>query len=277
MACAVALGATAATGSTALAQRSPEVEDAMAAYREGRLDQALARFQQALETGNQDPDMVVEIHLHIGIVRAAQGEQREAEAAFEAALALRPELDAPEELSPVHRQAFDRAQAARAGRRLRIQATPPAQVSRLGDTAVRIAVEDAPAAVAINLVAVVESGDGGPALRRILGPGPATLTVPSDAWGTSRRLSVTIDAEDRHGNVLISATLALRDGAGAGAAADDGAGIGGPITGGAVDGEDDGLPWLWIGIGALVAAGALTGVLLATAEDRYVVGAPMVP
>jgi len=280
--CAIAvltvMGASLA-GSIAHAQSSV-LEDALSAYEAGRVDDAAAGFERALATAGNGPAELATIHLHLGILRASLGDADGARAAFEVALALRPGTEAPSELGPAQLPAFERAQAARTGRTLRVV------VATHGRRTVEARVDGAPAGLVDALVVRARLRDGAERSTRIAGTSGAAQ-LPDAA---ERAEVVAVDA---HGGIVARVPVplpALPPTAvqTAHRAVHDGTSRAAPIasvtatgtTGASHDDRDGGgffsTPWPWMVLGVIVTAATVATVLVVTRTDEYVVGPPVV-
>lgn len=273
---AVAVGLSLFAG-RALAQSVP-LDAALLAYSEGRLDEALASFEQALAAPGNEPGQLTTIHLHLGILRASLGDADGARNAFEVAIALRPDLEAPTELGPGQRAPFDDARAARDGRRLRVE------TRARGPATIEARVMDAPAGLIGGIAVLATLRDGTTWTFQIAGERGAA-TIPNGAR------DIAVRAVDAHGGVVVRAeSVALQAvptaaEAARRVAAAERAGARGHdrTTTGSHEGDrDDGgggffsTPWPWIGLGAILIGAAVAAIVVVTAQDEYVVGAPVI-
>jgi hypothetical protein len=270
------LAAAALSAAPAGAQNAPLAE-ALDAYRGGRLDVALERFEAAVRSAGNGPEELAAIHLHLGILRATIGETDVARREFELALAIRPELEAPSELGPEPRALFERIRADRAGRPLRVEVAPVGAARSDAETRIRVAVRDAPADAVPSIGVTAAPANAPPSWRpwSERGPGPeAELVVPAQAWGGGAGLTIMVHALDPWGGTVAHEILDL-EAAGEHGAAGDG-------TGSPPDDDDDGegggffsTAWPWIGL-LVIAGGATAAILVLTASDEYVAGPPVV-
>lgn len=245
---------------------------ALEAYQSGELDVALERFDEALRVPGNAPAELVQIHLHLGILRAIARETEAARRDMDAALAIEPTLQPPSEMGPDARALFETVRQARGGRAVRLTATAAGPVRNDAATTLRVAIADAPPALiaSVRVLAAPPSSEE-PAVMNVAGV-PPTVEIPASVWAGGRALVVVVEGLDEHGGSVVrgearlDALLPGREAAGAS---------------GREVGTDDGggfwaSPWPWIGLVALVAAGVTAGVLLFGIEDAYTVGAPEV-
>jgi hypothetical protein len=130
------------------------LERAREAYESGALGEAVQRFERALRTPGNSTETLIEIHLHLGVLRAALGNAQAARAEFDIALALSPELAVPSELPPEQAAIFEQIRSARPGGLRAI-----AEVEREGERiSVRARVENAPAGLVAELHLSTQDG-----------------------------------------------------------------------------------------------------------------------
>lgn len=264
------------------------LEAALETHRDGALDRALELFEEALNAPGNEPSDLITIHLYIGMLRGAMGEDQVARRSFEACLALDPSLAEHEEFGPRLQQAFEAVRAERAGRVLSVRVNPATIGDQSGGLDVEIAATNAPEGLvaALELIASVESESPHLTLR-VDGAGPTTVTVPPVAHhNTPIRLDVT--ALDAHGGVLARESRVISppptpladpvesEGAEPGSA--DGEGRSSDEQHGRREGRRRWYlsAWFWSIIGVVVAGGVTAGVVVGTAQHRYIVGSPFV-
>lgn len=269
------------------------LDNALAAYGRGELDQALEGFEAALRQGGNSADQLVTIHVHLGVLRGAESDLESARRSFEIALVLNPMLSTPDELGGQLRSSFNDLRAARSGRRLMVEIRPE------GSAAVEVVATNAPPGLVstMRLRALDQRGVSELWGRSMSGSGPTTVALPPTLWQGSESsiLSLVVDALDAHGNVLARGEEELQRPLEASASRDDVTGDGTEVSDGGAEGEgrsNGGQPeerrrrweWyqhpaLWVVVGLLVVGGVTTGVVLGTRDDdggSYVLGAPQV-
>lgn len=241
------------------------LESARRAFDEGALDVALERFTDALENPSHGRAELAEIHRYLGVLRIAQGDVESAMREFEYSLALDPNQTAPAELGSAHRARFDQIRTSRSGP-LALTLSQTGTVSREASTAVRPRLTNAPA----GLVASIRVASDSTGWQTELAPSATELHVPAAAWGARDRVTITASAVDAHGNVIVAANVELTQ-----ATAQQVTEVrpSNPHTA-VVEEDDDGgsifeSPIFWTIAGALVVAGAVTVILIATATTEY--------
>ena len=263
------------------------VEAALEIYDQGELDRALDAFEAALGAGGNRPEDLVTIHVHLGVLRGAGGDTEAARRSFETALALNPMLPAPSELGGQLRSLFEDLRSARSGRVLGVEVRPLSEDGASGR--VEAAAVNAPPGLVASLRIEASGARGGAAswTRTLTGAGPSVVTVPDEAFAGAPLVSLSVAALDAQGNVLARADTELGR-----AAATEGPGPSAPpdeaveAPASTPDADTATTPrrrWVWyrhpafwVAIGLVVAGGVTAGVVVGTAEDRYVVGAPRV-
>lgn len=283
----VAMAAAAVAASTPARGEEAGLRAALAAYDQGELDQALAAFDAALRSGQNGPEDLVTIHLHLGVLRGAGGDVDAARRSFEIALALNPSLPTPSEAGGQLRVLFEDLRAARAGRGLAVELRP----SQEGGARVEAAAVNAPPGLVAGLRLRATSGPQGSGAwtRELNVPGPSVVMVPDEAFGGESILALSVDALDGYGNRLARALAEVARDPGAGDEPPSTSPVAESATGPA--GPDGTVPstthrrrrweWyqhpaLWVVVGLVVAGGVTAGVVFGTSEDRYIVGAPQV-
>jgi tetratricopeptide (TPR) repeat protein len=249
--------------------------NALEAYRAGQLDVALERFGEALRAPGNGPAELAQIHLHLGILRTSLGDLPAARRAFEVALALDPDLEAPRELAPASRAAFEEVRAASAGERLVVEVRATGEASRSRQTPLSVAAARAPAGLVARID--IEAGpEGGPVswTTSVSGPGPAAVELPPAAWADAASLRLNAAARDEHGGLLASASTVLA--APARAPVVTAQIVPRPRRTARREGNLLTSAWFWTGVGAVVTGVVVTGMVLAASEERYEVGAPTV-
>jgi len=265
-------------GSVSAAQAQGSLSEALGAYRGGELDRAAELFEAALTAGGHGPEELAVIHLHRGILQGSMGDEAAARTSFEIALAVEPTLEAPGELSPTLSQVFEAARAERAGRGIALEMAEAQRASNTTDTVVRVRASNAPEGLVARIrVRATTSGGAAPWTEELMGADGA-VRIPAAAWRTAWQLRVGLEALDGHGSILARAEFDLAAPAHPPAPAP-------PIDSRPAPeppSDDDGgggilaSPWFWLVTGVLVAGAITAAVLVATTEDRYVVGAPEV-
>ena len=262
-----------ASAGGAAAQEAP-LERARQAYSEGRFDAALPAFDEALRTPGHAPAELAEIHFHLGILRALLGDMDAARRAFDIALVIAPDLSVPPELGPDLGGLFEEAREALAGRRIEVQSRPLGPVHARRPVPLAVRAVGAPEGLVRGFH--LRSDTGWEATAQ--GGAEARLTIAPAAWGDAGTLRLRIEALDSYLGVLAEAATELN---GPALAPPTGVTENAPTD--SNDGEvDEGggvlaSPWFWLTLGVLVAGGVTAGVLVATAEENYVVGAPTGP
>jgi hypothetical protein len=261
---------------TVLAQNAPLAE-ALEAYRGGRLDVALERFEAAVRVEGNAPEELAAIHLHLGILRATMGENDAAGREFELALAIRPDLEVPSELGPEPSALFERARAARGGRAVRVEVTAASPPRPTGETRIRVAVLDAPEGGVGSIgVRAGPPGQGAPAWARRIEGTAANVAIPAEAWRGQPSLSIAVDALDPWGGTAAREVLEVL-GTSPSSGARDRPGDG---TTPRADDDDDGggffsTAWPWIGL-VVIAGAAAAAIVWLTASEEYTFGPPVV-
>lgn len=268
--CAAALIALCAAQSAAAQERS--LERAFTAYQAGELDVALERFEQALRAPGNEPHDLAAIHLHLGVLRGAVGDLTATEQCFAFALAIEPDLEPPPELGGDLRERFTEIRDVRGGQSVTLNLQTPAGLTTGTEAAIRLSAEHAPEGLIQALR--LSLPDGGWS-RTVEGTAPVEVSIPTEAWPPEGATRLVAEALDEHGGVVARTSIEVPA-----AAIDQATEETGDDTSPEVERERRRpwyrSPWLWIGVGALVVGGAVTGVVLGTAEDRYVIGAPQV-
>lgn len=254
---------------------SQRLAEALEPYRRGRVSEAIAALQ-ALAESPVDRDTLAQAYLHLGLLRAAMGDEDTARRDFAIALAIDPTLAPPPELGPSLRPLFDSARSAVGeGARLRLDA--PEEAPEGEPLTVGIETQEAPAGlVAAHRLRVVP-GEGEPLVLRREGSSRAELRVPAAAL---RAPGVQLEAEalTLHGAVIAQTSRALR----VSIAPPSAAALALPEPGEDRDTSSGNVleePWLWIVVGAVViGAGVGIGVGVAVSEQTrtYDLGVPMV-
>lgn len=256
-----------------LAARAQSVDEAIAAYEAGRIDDAQARLEAIVARGRAGPDDLHRVHLHLGILAAVMGETDRAERAWRLALALRPATETPAELAPAQRAIFERLRAQAAA--LSVRAAAVGAASNEAATTVRVDVANAPDGSVTQIRSLATPASGGAPWSATVGAGePTELAIPAIAWRAATRLDVVIEALDAHGGVLARTELTLRH-AQASAAHPALATGEAPASGGGSVVEE---AWFWVVIGALVLGGAALGIGLALTlgPEQYVLEGPTI-
>lgn len=284
--CCIAV-ATVALASSARGEQAT-LEDALGAYSRGELDQALEGFELALSRGGNSADQLVDIHVHLGVLRGASGDVDAARRAFEVALALDPMLSAPAELGGQLRSVFDDIRGARSGRRMAMS------LRIIDETSVELVVTSAPLGLVSTLQIRALSPENGQELwsRPIDGAGPATLALPGDLWQGDDHALVTLvaEAQDRYGNTFARGQVELQRPEEERPQEDEVVPDQTLTQQQIVDNGNEEQqerrrrfewyqhPALWVVVGLVVAGGVATGVVLGTRDDadRYMLGAPQV-
>jgi hypothetical protein len=105
----------------ALARAAPasadELRDALRAYEEARLDEALRSFEALLEHGDDDRGRLATVALHLGILQCGARNTDRAREAFLLLLTVRPDATLPEGLGPTVEDVFVRSGQATSLRR----------------------------------------------------------------------------------------------------------------------------------------------------------------
>ncbi len=192
-----------APSGTALAQ-SRGLSRALELYEQGELAGALAVFERTLSEGGHDAATVRTIYVHLAVLRAGAGDGEGAIAAFRALLSLDPAAQPPEDVSPVIREPFDQARAARGDApALAMRVDAPA-THEVGDrhAAVVHATGDGERLVRSVRIEVLS----GPARGRTLDPtgAPPRFEFPPDATSEAGDLVYRVDLLDAHGSTLAS-------------------------------------------------------------------------
>lgn len=279
---AAAVAAVAIVASSSARAEGSGLRAALSAYDHGELDQALAAFDAALRSGQNGPEDLVTIHVHLGVLRGAGGDVEAARRSFEIALALNPSLPTPSEAGGQLRALFEDLRAARAGRGLSVELRPVPG----GGARVEAAAVNAPPGLVAGLRLRATSGPQAQNAwaRELDVPGPSIVMVPDEAFGGEPILALGVDALDAHGNRLARALAEVaRDEGGNEPASASSA----PSAVTTADAEPQPPaqrrrwawyqhPALWVVVGLVVAGGVTAGVVVGTAEDRYIVGAPQV-
>jgi len=276
----LALLLTLAPATLALGQ-ARAVDEALGAYQDGELYRALELFTAALEAPGNSPEDLVNIHLHLGILKGSLADMDGARSAFESALAIDATLSAPEELNPDLGALFSEVSSGRGGRSLTLNVSAPSSVEANRPVSLAVRVNGAPAGLVASVRAGATAPGGGDAVTTEAAPlsdGAAQLTLPAAAWRGAVRLRVETRAFDSFGGIVAVAHSELE--ASSTTAADPA--IAYDVESQDTDeGSDDGgilaSPWFWIVTGVIVlgAAGAVTAVVLTT-ETQPVVGSPMI-
>ncbi len=252
------------------------VEDALAHYRGGRIEEALTAFEHVRESAVTEPAPLITAHVYLGVIHATMGDEPLARRDFAVALALDPELVAPSELSPSLRRVFDEVRAS--ARRLEVAIEAPEDPVAGSAIALRVVARNAPAHVVAALRVRVVPAEGEPWVTRAEGA-DARVTVPASAWGGGAQVQITAEALTTHGGVLASSARSLGGRlpevaeAIAGSAED-------PLAGGATTSGGGGSvaeeAWFWILIGVIVAGGVAAAILIPTVgtQDVYDLGPP---
>lgn len=245
------------------------VDRAFAAYEAGELDVALELFDAALRAPDNEPSELLIIHLHLGVLLGATGQDEAARRSFAAALALDPELEAPPELGGELRQWFIEQRASRV-EAMSVEAQAPPDLATGRTVTLQVEVHHAPEGLVESLRLRIGESDEGWSLT-IGGQGPSPVAIPAEAWPAEGSATLVIEALDEHGGVLARTEVMVPPREDGPEAIEEG-------------GPDEGdeprpwyhNPWLWVGLGVLVAGGVTVGVVLGTAEDQYILGAPRV-
>ncbi|MCB9596804.1 MAG: hypothetical protein H6719_29040 [Sandaracinaceae bacterium] len=252
------------------------VDDALAHYRAGRIEEALAAFEQVRQSATDDPAALVTTHVYLGVIHAAMGDEPLARRDFAVALALDPSLSPPSELGPAQQRIFEDVRQSTRALTVSVEA-PDAPVA--GEpVALRASAQNVPAHIVAALRVRATPEDGEAWVTRVEGT-EAAVTVPASAWSGGTRLSLLVEALTTHGGVLargqqplvarlpdVVAAAAVDTADPAVATTDEG--------GGSVAEE----AWFWILIGALVAGGVAAAILIPTVgtQDVYDLGAPTI-
>ncbi|HJL18551.1 MAG TPA: hypothetical protein RMH99_23020 [Sandaracinaceae bacterium LLY-WYZ-13_1] len=251
----------------AAAQGSPRegpLRAAEAAYAQGRLAEAGVAYEAAIAAGRLERDGLVRAHLRLGLLARLGAEDDRARRHFVVALALRPDVPAPEALDA--EAGFEALRRARDGERLRavLETSDPSEP-------VRVDVRGAPE----GLVRTVElSGRGGFARRLRWTGRPLAVEAPAAA----RPLFVRV--LDAHGNRLAEAGTPPAPEAPGAPSSERPSSVREPTAEPVGPDDDEGpslieSPWLWIAVG-LVAVGAGVAIGVSASGDRFVLDAPVV-
>jgi len=238
------------------------LDDALAHYREGRLEQAVEALDAVRRSAVEQPRTLITAHVYLGVLHATMGDEPLARRDFSVALALDPELEAPSELSPALREVFDEVRGSTEP--VAVHVEPDAEPTAGEAVRLRVAVRNVPAhaAAALRVRAVPDDGEAWITRVEQL---EGDVEIPASAWSGGARLRVVVEALTPHGGVLARSETPIAGGlpavtvaaAGATAPLDDAASDDG---GGSVVEE----AWFWIVIGVLVAGGVAAAVLIPT-------------
>jgi hypothetical protein len=249
---------TLAPGGIARAQTA--LDNARAAYERGALTDALAHYETALRTPGNTSEALAEIHLHIGMLRAALGDSNAARAEFEIVLALTPELAAPSELPPSQLAIFEEIRSGRQGPlRVSIEAR-----RRDAATRVRAQVEGAPPGSVARLRVV--AGDWSEDIEAERGE----VAIPTQVWSAGPR-AIEVVALDRFGGVLARARVPAPTSIESVRVAVDAGPRQRTAPPSSVPPAEDPIqnPWLWtgLGVGIAVVAGIVIAIAIGGAQD----------
>lgn len=261
------------------------LEEALAAYEEGQLNGALELFEEALLAPGHEVSELVTIHLYLGMLHAAMGEEPLARRSFEVCLALDPTHAGSDEFGPQLRQLFDEVRDAREGRALSIEIRRLSESgTNRGGVDVEIAALNAPEGLVAALELDAESsGEAAELTMRVESAGPTVVTLPASLV-ESGTVRLEVVAHDANGSVLARGREELHPSPAAmteeAEEADDDAELDDETST-----RDQGETRrqrrrraLWIGLGVglgtLVAGAVVLGATLGTAEDVYNFGPP---
>lgn len=236
------------------------LDDALAHYREGRLEQAVDALDAVRRSAVEQPRTLVTAHLYLGVLHATMGDEPLARRDFSVALALDPRLEAPSELSPTLRAVFDEVRGTTEA--VVVDVTPDGEPTVGAAVPLSVAVRYVPAhaAAAIRVRAMPEEGEAW--ITRVEGL-EGQVEVPASAWGGGTRLRIVVEALTPHGGVLARSETPLTGGLPAVAAAS-------AVPAPSAPGDDEGggsvveEAWFWIVIGVLVAGGVAAAILIPT-------------
>ncbi|MEZ4251573.1 MAG: hypothetical protein R3B99_25445 [Polyangiales bacterium] len=212
------------------------------AYADGDLEAARVAYHGALTTPGNDPARLLHLHLRLGILCAALGEDDDAREHFRVVLSLDPDTPPPSELGPRQRVTFEDARD-RAGR-LDLSLSAPDGASPDAPTPLRV--EASPALRALGATLVLRANRWE---REVRLDGLPTLVLPTEAW-TGDRLQLRVDALDAHGGRLLRRDLELA-----------------PTPRPQTE-TPRRRPWLWVAVGVIAVALVATSVGLVLTRDR---------
>lgn len=233
-----------------------DVEAAVTAYHEARFDDASRILDEVLQTPMEDPAELSRAHFLLARLAIIEGRREDAQAHFEIALAIDPQLTTPDDLPPDDAAEFQRVRESRRGEPIEIQVTPDGPVVGGETLNLRYEVQNSPA----GLVTAVRARPGidGTAIRSA--GTQNSLTIPGHFW-SSGSLGVAVEAVTDTGAVARRVQLTFE--------ADE-------------PGDDSAItasPWFWVAIGsgvAVVAAAVVIGVVVASGGTNEF-GAPSGP
>jgi len=257
----------------ALPASAQTLDEALAHYREGRLEEAVDALDGVRRSAAAEPRTLITAHLYLGVLHATMGDEPLARRDFAVALALDPELEAPSELSPALREVFDAVRGETAPAEIAVE--PEGEPTAGAPVSLAVAVRNVPAHAAAAIRVRAEPEDGEAWITRVEGL-EGEVEVPASAWSGGARLRLVVEALSPHGGVLARSETPLRGGLPAVAAA------GGPAA--PIEEGDDGggsvveEAWFWILIGVLVAGGVAAAVLIPTVgvQREYDLQAPVI-
>ena len=227
-----------------LAEPDPEqvLELARAADGDGDIPRARALYERALAGGALEPDVLAQVHLRLGALCRAMGEDAAGDAHFAVALAIDPERAPPPDLPPAGRERFE---ALRGAGRVSLE------VSAREADRVEVRARGAPVA------ALRVRAGSAPADRR-----EGTQTVVELPEGP---VDLEVAALDAHGNVLLVHTTTIQ-----GAIAISQTQEAQPVPAPHVPAwwEDGGL-WIGAALGVLaIATGVIVTAVIVSENDR---------
>jgi len=255
-------------GAGSRAYAHPLVEQGFHRYAEADFAGALEAFSQAWSANGLERDDVVRVLAGRAMVHFAMSDTLALNAALASLASLEPEYTFPRE-------------------------APPELAAGLAEARERIGGQ-----LAIEVAVAWRGPDAELTARTVHGPSGLVSRVVLHAHGAGARVQtgddslVVTDARGHLGywaeaigpggsvlTTLGSATSPLDSSAGMPAIGVDAGGGGGALGGGNDDSSGGVTPWLWVGLGAVVVAGAVIAVLLATSggtSDQTQPGAPFV-
>lgn len=169
--------------------RAQSIEQALAHFERGEVEEARAAFEALIEAGDAVPATVARAERHLGILYFAEGRDELGLRAFERSLAIEPEQTVPSEVSPEQQTVFRTVQRARVDQPMTfvVQEVEGGFVARL---------VQAPPDFVTELQA--RSGE-----MRWQGDAESVQVALEDAAALDHRVPVTLVARDAHGNVVL--------------------------------------------------------------------------
>lgn len=226
----------------------------MALYREGRVTEAIDALSRWVQSPLDEPAELARGYLQLGALHAATGDASSAERDFAVALAIDPELEAPAELGPSLRGAFDRARASASAMTLQVRTAVSEHATTL-----QLELAHAPPGLVVAFRARVEAG-AEPFVARAEGDARVEVVLPRAAFAGAPQASVVVEALTLQGasalrvrsTVAAPATLSAEQVAEESLAA----ALADPAPLEPARGVEE-EPWLWILVGVVVAGAGL--------------------